>query len=133
MLVQPSSPAPPPWRLRTPPGLACARSRRSTAKTFGVPFSAAPSSFSAGLLPRNQHHGLRRALRLCAGVDAALHIGDLARVDRQDLAAFAARHALQGLIEGIDRSHRRLPPRAWSQFEQKIIPAGEWLVTSTAG
>ena len=71
----------------------------------------------------DQHHGARH-LRL-RGVDGGAHIGDLARVDRQDLAAFGARHAAQGVLEGFDRPHRGLSAEGLAQFEQKVIAAGE--------
>src|SRR5258708_6067230 len=73
---------------------------------------------------REDQHPGARPLRL-RGVDGGAHVGDLARVDRQALAAFGARHAAQGLLEGFDRPHHSLSPEGLAQFEQKIIAAGE--------
>ena len=59
------------------------------------------------------------------GVDGGAHVRDLARVDRQDLGAFGARHAAQGPVEGLDRLHHSLTAQGLAQVEQKIIAGGE--------
>jgi len=70
----------------------------------------------------DQHDG--RGTCACAASTAARTSGPRAHRS-PDLAAFGARHAAQGLLEGFDRPHHSLSPEGLAQFEQKIIAAGE--------